>query len=177
MPGSAMGVLGGVITGLPIAAESTSPLLTLIVALIGGGVVSAVYTAWQRSRSGEGPASAADDLGQAAAQIGGAFNDLLRPMRQANADLAGQVADLQGAMADRTRENAELTMKLADAQAEAARVRAKGAVERHDQAEQIAILKAQNARLELHNAEREAEMATYRVRTGDAPDRRHGDPD
>lgn len=169
------GVAYGAAAALPIAQAGggeTSPLLTILTALLAGGVVTAVVNARQRRKSGEGPSAAARDLSEAAGRLSDTAEGLVDPLRRQNAELFGRIAELERKNAEKGEDVGRLSLLLAGAQGKLVEAQTVAANDRHHLEKTVALLQARVAQLEITLSDRDAELHSFRVARGDLPDRR-----
>lgn len=167
-PSPIFGALAGVVFGEVANASTVSPVVTLLVALIGSGVVTAVVGAYMRRKSGEGPAAAARDLADGVGRLVDASESLTLPLQARIVDLSTELASMTAKYAQAREDTASAQTALAESQAEMVRAAAIAQQERHDLKNEVAALAA---RLEA----RTLELETLKVQIGSTPGRRAGD--
>lgn len=162
-----------VVASIPpvVAAEATSSgTLTVLASLAGSALVVAAFERRARNRGtnrtpGEGPSAAAGDVAEAAATMARSVGVVVGPLERANIELTGRIAELQSLLAQTKHDMADALIKASEAQNDVVKVQAQAMTERHDLAEQLAIVRAQYARVV-------AELDTYKVKAGHMADRR-----
>ena len=138
--GAMVGFVGGAV------GSEGSPWVVLAVAVLGSSATAAAISAYQRRRSGEGPASAARDLSDALGGLVDATEQLSTPLQLRIVALAQEVADL--------------TTKLADARVEVHEARREAA----QAAAQLEV-----ARSEVNELRRQAQNEPHGRRATDKP--------
>ncbi|HEY4094516.1 MAG TPA: hypothetical protein VGM33_03350 [Baekduia sp.] len=160
--------MAGLVFGEAAGTAATSPWVTLLVALLGSGVVTGLVTAWLRRKTGEGPSAAARDLAEGVGRLVDASESLTLPLQSRIMQLTQQYAELTTKYAAARAETASAQTALAESQAEMVREAAIAQNERHAMKNEMAALAA---KLEAKTLE----VETMRVQIGQKPGRRSGD--
>jgi uncharacterized membrane protein YgaE (UPF0421/DUF939 family) len=177
---NAAGVIGGILTGTGAAeASGNSPTLTLVIALLGGGIGVSLMNAIIRRRTGEDRADAADALSTGAQQLAHGAQQLIAPLNQQIIELTKKNAELESKLGAARRETADRAIEAADMQREILRIQGERDQQHNlDRAEvHEAVAKAAEASVDLANAKAEIEklrdeLDTLQVQAGHAGDRR-----
>jgi hypothetical protein len=120
---NAAGVIGGILTGTGAAeASGNSPTLTLVIALLGGGIGVSLMNAIIRRRTGEDRADAADALSTGAQQLAHGAQQLIAPLNQQIIELTKKNAELESKLGAARRETADRAIEAADMQREILRI-------------------------------------------------------
>lgn len=168
LPGAVVGVVAGLVFGEAAGTATASPVLTLVVALLGSGLVTAVVSTFLRKRSGEGPAAAARDLADGVGRLVDASESLTLPLQQRVVQLSSELAAMTSKYAAAREGEAAAQIALAEAHADNLRDAARRASEAHEMRNELA---AKAAMLEA----RTLELENLRVQLGHHPGRRADD--